>query len=399
MAVDTSITASTEEIDSASEAAAAALGADVTISADPIEISSAVEGLVIEIPAEGVEAGQAITGDLDFVLGSLTVESTDGEGTATIDLGSGLSVVGDVSLEVTAEGINVEIEDPQLVFEPEAPDAATLIGGSENVTQIGLSLNLELENLPDGASVSVQFAKDASAFVEDAGTVFSLAALGVGGEIEDLEQDVAFVVKITKSVITNQDLGTNTMVMEVSKAWYDQKLAEGKGIFITKIDDEGNVFTLQAACDASGDPVSCTVEFTGAASGLSIFVLVAVVSLPTPTPVPPTATPTPRPTAVPPTPTSTSVPPTATPTARPTAVPSTPTPTPTAPIVVQAPPTATPTATPAPTPTPEPEEAAGAPILLIVGGVLALLLVGGAVVYFVVLRKPSSSPAGTASSE
>ena len=55
--VDTTITVSTEEVNAASEAASAALEEDVTI-----------------------------TGDLDITLGNLTLDSTDGTGTAVIDL-------------------------------------------------------------------------------------------------------------------------------------------------------------------------------------------------------------------------------------------------------------------------------------------------------------------------
>ncbi len=103
------------------------------------------------------------------------------------------------------------------------------------------------------------------------------------------------------------------MTMAVSKAWYDRRVAEGKDIFITKIDEEGNVFTVMATCVVMGDIVECSVEFTGEAGGFSNFVLVSIIggqAPPTPTlaPLAPTAAPT-----------ATSVLPTMTPTLAPTA--------------------------------------------------------------------------------
>ena len=265
VAVDTTITVSTEEVNAASEAASAALEEDVTI-----------------------------TGDLDITLGNLTLDSTDGTGTAVIDLGGGLSIEGDATLEVTAQGINVEIAAPRLVLKPEVPDATVLLGGSASVTEISVDFSVELENLPSEASLSVQFAKDPSAFLSNPGATFHLAASNAGGTLVDPVEDITFVVNVTKSGITNQDLGTNTITMTVSRAWYDQKLAESKDIYITKIDDQNNDFSVIASCNVSGDPVICTADFSGVAGGFSLFVLYAIAPAPTPTPTrtPPTTTPT-----------------------------------------------------------------------------------------------------------
>ena len=203
------------------------------------------------------------------------------------------------------------IEEPELLFAPEAPDATILAGGSDSVTDIGIDFQVELNNLPDGASLSVEFSKDPAAFVDRPGIVLQLAALGVGGVIEDQNEDIAFSVNVVKSGITNEDLGNNTTTMAVSKAWYDRRLAEGKDIFITKIDDEGNVFTVMATCVVKGDIVECSAEFTGEAGGFSNFVLVSIVG----GQAPPTPTPALAPTAAP---TPTSLPPTTTPTPAPT---------------------------------------------------------------------------------
>ena len=317
--IDTTVQGSTQEFDALQGVVASALGAGVQVTVTPIELASSDQGLVIELPASGLTAGQQVVGDLNVTLGNLSLETTNGTGTATIDLGAGLSVEGSVNLDVTEASIDVVIEEPELLFEPEAPDATILAAGSDSVTDIGIDFQVGLNNLPDGASLSVEFAKDPSVFVDRPGVVLQLAALGVGGVIEDLDEDVAFSVNVVKSGITNEDLGNNSTTMAVSKAWYDQRLAEGKDIFITKFDDEGNAFTVMATCVVMGDIVECSAEFTDEAGGFSDFVLVSIVggqAPPTPTPAPLAPTAAPTPTSVPPTATSTP-PPAPTPTAAP----------------------------------------------------------------------------------
>ena len=314
--VDTTVQGSTQEFDALQGAVASALGAGVQVTVTPIELASSDQGLVIELPASGLTADQQVVGDVNVTLGNLSLETTNGAGTATIDLGAGLSVEGSVNLDVTEASINVVIEEPNLLFEPEAPDATILAGGSDSVTDIGIDFQVGLNNLPDGASLSVEFAKDPAVFVDRPGVALQLAALGVGGVIEDQDEDVAFSVNVVKSGITNEDLGNNSTTMAVSKAWYDRGLAEGKDIFITKLEDEGNVFTVMATCVVIGDIVECSAEFTDEAGGFSHFVLVSIgggQAPPTPTPAPlaPTAAPTP-----------TSMPPTATPTPPPAPTPT-----------------------------------------------------------------------------
>ena len=303
------------------------------------------------------------------------------------------------------------MERPTLKFASQAPDTALLDGGSESVTQIGVDFQVGLSNLPDGASLSVQFAKDASAFVDNPGATFQLAAQEAGGTIENEVEDVAFLVNVTRGGITNQDLGDNTVAMTVSKTWYDQKLAEGKVIAITKIDDSGNIFfeSTPIICVVSGDSVTCTTDLIGGAGGFSVFTLIAIVPNPVPTP---TSIPTPSPTSTlaPPTSTATSTraptppgtpaqmpTPTGTPAVEsglvPTPTPVTPTPSPT-PTLVQQSPTPTATATRAPALTPTPASAGDSPIVPIIV-VLALLAIGGGGAYYllVVRRGGSGTPA------
>lgn len=83
--------------------------------------------------------------------------------------------------------------------------------------------------------------------------------------LENPDEDVAFLVNIVKTGITNDDLGTNITTMTVSKAWFDQRQSEDKEIFIAKLDEEGNAFTLPATCTPVGDVVECSAEFTDSA--------------------------------------------------------------------------------------------------------------------------------------
>ena len=334
-----------------------------------------------DLPATGVTAGQEVTGDLDLTLGTLTVDTTDGTGTVLIDLGGGLSVEGDAALEVTTAGINVEIHNPQLVFKPEAPDATLLLGGSASVTEVGIDFSVDLDNLPGDASLSVQFAKVPSVFVESPDITLQLSVGKIGGFIENPEEDIAFAVNVTKSGITNQDLGTNSATMTVSSAWYDQRLAEDKEIAVSKIDDQGGLFASGATCEVNEELATCSTEFSGAAEGFSTFILLAIAAAPEPMPTPVLGVPTTTltPTVVVPTPSL--VPPTATPTPSPVTPVAPLPPTPTA--MVSAP-------TPAPTPTVASafdEPAGGSAIVIIVAAIVALAAVSGGGVFLVRRRR------------
>ena len=191
--------------------------------------------------------------------------------------------------------------------------------------------------------------------------------------------------------------------MVVSKTWYDQKQEQGKDIFITKIDDDGRIFTVAANCAVTGDVVRCTAEFTGIAGGFSVFSLIAVVPGPEPTPTPTLepGAPTPTPTEVLRVPT-----PTPTPTFAPEDITVTPTPTsvsdvqvtPTPPVTLTPTDTATPAGTltpvPSPTATATPEAEAGGFPTGIIGVVVVLLVTAGVAVYFLVIRWPRATPEG-----
>jgi hypothetical protein len=354
----------------------------------------------IKLVVTGLTEESVITGEVKLKVGNITVDTTDGVGTGEIEVAQGLKIVGKVSLVPKDGELEIVFEEPVLVVEPEAPDASQLEGGSDEITTIDVSFNVGLEDLPEGASIEFEFAKDASAFVPDKGAIFSLAAdLIVPGGSVDGDEDIAFVVQVTKTNITNDSLGNNTMTMNVDAAWVIKRQAVGKTIVITKIADDGKVFSAVATCTITGDVANCTATFAGEAGGFSVFAVIAVKQAPTPTPteVPPgvTLTPTPTPTLTP-TPTATPSAPLATATPVPPDVPTaTPTPTLT--------PTPEPTATPSPTPTQVPVTSAtatptpgadgggGGGGMIIVIVIVVVVLVGGAGGFLFMKSKGSSA--------
>ena len=389
VSVSTAVETTVEQTVVLDTALATALGTNVQVVVGTTNIVTTEAGsLRTSLTVVGLEAGAQITGTVNVQIGNITIVTEDGLGTGTMDLGGGLTVIADVQL-ISKDGVlDIEFVSPKLKFEPVAPETNQLLGGTALVTEIGAAFAVGLKALPDAASLVVEFAKDAESFVPDASTKFAAAAATAGGSIGNLQDDVAFVVQVTKGGITNQDLGDNTLTFKVSLGWYAARVAQGKSIVFAKIDDDGNVFTTAATCPVTGSStVSCTGTFVGAAGGFSYFaIMAALLPTPTPTPVPPGVTVTPTPTPIPPTATPAPVPPTPTAT-----VPPTPTRTPTpAPLPTSTPeptatPTPTPTAAPAPVPTAMPT-ATPAPIsdaggdgggLIIIIVIAAVVVVGG----------------------
>jgi len=336
------VTASKTDIVNLKSALSTALGTAVFINNETLEVVNTGGGLIIRAQVFGVSNAQAIVGELDVSLGNLVIDTVDGLGTGTLALGTGLNVEGNASVVAIDGAIEVAMSDLHLVFSPEAPDATTLDGGSPDVTNFGINFNVELSSVPDNASLAVQFVKSSAAFSSSNDDAIRQATQDLGVSIQDSDNDIAFAVNVDKGGITNDELGANAVTMTVSKAWYDRKLTEGKEIAITKINDLGVGFSSIASCSVTGDNADCSAEFTGEASGFSLFVLMGVSGDATPTATAtrpptatslPTATYTPRPLALststplptatfvsaPPTSTSTSVPPTS------TSVPPTPT--------------------------------------------------------------------------
>lgn len=289
--VDTTITPSPSELSDLEAALEPIVGADLTLTTAPVEVISSVtpgSELTIPLPLTGASEG-LFTGDISFTLGGLTVETIGGITTATVQFDPVLSIQADASLAGTDEGgLNLNLTDPHLIFVPPDPDVSLLPGGDPTVTEIGASFDLKLSGLPDGTALDVTFAKDTSTLLTEPGTKFLLMADSVGGDIGSLDSDIAFGIRVVKIGITNEDLGDNLIVLEVSKAWFDAKIAEGKRILIAKFDDAGEPIPppqdVTGTCTSTTDPVVCAATLTGSQGGLSVF-FVAAMTLKNSTPV------------------------------------------------------------------------------------------------------------------
>jgi len=223
--------------------------------------------------------GRVFVGDLNFTLGNLEVTTVAGQTVVliTLDQAAGLSITGSAMLIGTAGGgIDLNIENPKLVLLLSAQDVSDLPGGSATVTQIGGNLVLDIINLPDGASLAVTFAKDPSVFIDDAAAKFSLLAENINRETGNLADDLAFVVNVKKTGITNDDLGDTQITLEVSQQWFDERRALDLSILFAKFDDNGNpvlpALDVTDSCASTGNgTVVCKGNFTGAQGGLSTF--------------------------------------------------------------------------------------------------------------------------------
>ena len=255
-----------------------AFGIDVEVVAGSTTIDVVAPGrLETSIEVIGLTADTQIQGEVNITIGNIVIETDNGVGTGEIAVAEGLKIVGDVTLVPRDGALDVVFENPRLVVEPEAPDATLLAGGSDEVTEIGVSFDVGLENLPDGAGLDIEFAKDPTAFVDDVAATFSLAAGQVLGNGQlDSDDDIAFVVQVTRRNIAKDDLGNNTITMSVNAGWVQSRQAAGKVVAITKIDDEGNVFSAVANCVIEGDVATCTATLVGEAGGFSVIAVIAV---------------------------------------------------------------------------------------------------------------------------
>ena len=115
------------------------LGSEVEVIAVDLELIDVEDGLIVRSMIDGVSDDQEIEGELSVEIGNLVIDTVDGTGTAILQLDEGLSIEGNATLDVTDDGVDIIMSDLKLVFEPEAPDATELGGGSENVTDIAVN--------------------------------------------------------------------------------------------------------------------------------------------------------------------------------------------------------------------------------------------------------------------
>ncbi|MFQ6028698.1 MAG: hypothetical protein ACE5Q6_14520, partial [Dehalococcoidia bacterium] len=223
-----------------------------------------------------------LTGDIDFTLGNLQVETEDGHLTASLSLGNGLTLLGS-KLVGNREGmLELIFENPRLQYEAVPPGVAELAGGDSDIDHIGASLKIQLKNLPRDTFLTATFAKELGEIIQNSEGKLDLLAQSMEQPVRILEEDVAFLVEVGKNSITNDDLGDAEVTLEVSRSWYESKLAEGKAIFIAKFDDQGNPLTPpqevtdQCVITREGLAVACRSWFTGAKGGLSGMALMAI---------------------------------------------------------------------------------------------------------------------------
>ena len=281
--VDTTINPSPSELSDLEAAIEPIVGVDLTLTTSPIEIISSItpgSELTIPLSLSGAPEG-LFFGDINFVLDNLSVETMGGLTTAMVEFSAFLTLEADASISGTDEGgINLNLSNPHLLFTPPDPNVALLIGGAPTVTVIGASFNLEIVDLSDGAALNVTFAKDPSVLLSDPGTKFLLMADSMDAEIGSLDTNVAFGINVVKTGIGNEDLGDNLIRLEVSKAWFDARIGEGKRILIAKFDDAGNPVPppqdVTGSCTSATDPVVCSATLSGPLAGLSMFFLAAM---------------------------------------------------------------------------------------------------------------------------
>ena len=285
--VETTITASQGELNTL-EVALETLTDDVLqLTGEALEVVPGVapeSTLTVALPLSGASEGP-ITGDINFILGNLEVATLDGQTTATIQFDSALTIVGTASLDGTVDGgIELNISDPQLLLQPPDPDVSLLPGGDPTVTDIGASFVVDLTNLPDGASLDVSFSKDTATLLSEPGSKFLLLADSVDAQLGDLTNDVAFGISVVKTGFGTGDLGDTEVTLEVSKLWFEERISEGKRIFIGKFNDAGEPVPppqdVTDTCTTATDPVICTVTLTGDQGGLSVFALAAFAVIP-----------------------------------------------------------------------------------------------------------------------
>lgn len=281
--VDTTINPSPPELSDLEAAIEPIVGVDLTLTTSPIEIISSItpgSELTIPLPLTGAPEG-LFSWDINFVVDNLAVETMAGLTTATVEFSALLTLEADASIAGTDEGgINLNLSDPHLLFTPPDPSVALLTGGGLTVTVIGASFDLEIADLPDGAALVATFSKDPSVLLSVPGTNFLLMADSVAAEIGWLGTNVAFGISVVKTGIGNGDLGDNLIRLEVRKAWFDARIAEGKRILISKFDDAGDpVPTPQdvtGSCTSATDPVVCSATLSGPLAGPSTFFLAAM---------------------------------------------------------------------------------------------------------------------------
>ncbi len=269
------ITISEADGDALEAALEAITGGDVEAGQTVITTESAVDGINIVIPVTGLTGDETLAGLLVVQIGRLTLNIANGTGTAEIRLADHITVTGTASVSAAENTLDVKITDPVLVYSPPVVDDGSFANSSNAVDDIAVSFEVDLDVLPGGMSLVTAYSADPRELEAVADSTFAL------GEDDEL----AYFVSVQKSGVAQGDLGDNTVMMSVSLDWLDEMAVRGREVAITKVSDGGEVFNEVAQCERLSDRAMCTVTFTGAAGGFSIFAIYAFVN-PDPNPEP-----------------------------------------------------------------------------------------------------------------
>jgi hypothetical protein len=137
-----------------------------------------------------------------------------------------------------------------------------------DVGKCAVSLDVDINNAPDGASIELVAMND---IPEDITSGFALVAEDAGLSIED----IAYVIRVDKTNLTDDNVGTATITMKVDRDWADKY--EEDSIKIIRISDDGT--EKEVLLTTRGEDEGDYAVFQGTSeNGLSYFGVVAVSS-------------------------------------------------------------------------------------------------------------------------
>jgi len=137
-----------------------------------------------------------------------------------------------------------------------------------DVGKCAVSLDVDIEDAPDGASIELVAM---NSIPEDIKSGFALAAEGADLSIED----IAYVIRVDKTNLTDDNVGTATITMKVDKNWADDY--DEDSIKIIRISDDGT--EKEVLLTTRGEDEGDYAVFVGTSeNGLSYFGVVAVSS-------------------------------------------------------------------------------------------------------------------------
>lgn len=260
-------------------------GPSVSLASAEVMLSSE-DGLALDIELESDTTLPA----QGPVFTPLRVESQDlnldtnsaGVGPVSIALSSEMELHATGRLEVGSSALNIGLSEARLKYVPDQ----TL---EQRPGIMSAHFDVGVLSLPGDFSLVTTFSVEAPQ--ELSGTEFVLTA--GKGTIDDPETDIAGIVEVQKSGISNSDLSDTVLTVIVGSDWYGNALQDTDEVSFLKISDEGEFFVAPAVCEAVPEGYECVGTFSGTASGFSSFMLVAFsITVDQPTPVPANPSPT-----------------------------------------------------------------------------------------------------------